>query len=108
MDGIVATIFNKYSMDILSSKGIGIISNVKLSGINKFSISSCYVTTIKREFVKDMMVSYGLLELHDPVVVSEKDTSWFSKGNISSSFFVVMGIIILMFCIGIIAEVYLR
>lgn len=110
IDGVVANIINKISSEELDNRGIRIIRDIKLAGINKFSISDCYVTTYRRSLIKEVMVNYGLLDLNNDkkVIVSEKNISSFSSGSVLSVFLVGLGVFILVFCIGILIEIYIK
>lgn len=109
VDEVVGDIFNKDSVEVLENNKIKIVSNIELYGINKFSIEKCYVTTVSRELVKEVMLNYGLISLDEKkVVVKEKELSSFNKGSISSFFLIVFGIGILIISVLVIFNVFIK
>ena len=109
LDLVVKRILSKDSISSLLDDGIEIIKDIDLVSVNKFSVSLCYVTTFSRDLIKDVMTNYGLLDInYVRPVVREKDVSGFSQGSVSSVFLVGFGVFIIVFCIGILIEIYLR
>lgn len=97
IDEVIRDILNKDNVRVLNNNKIEIIKNIELEGINKFSIDKCYVTTVSRRVVKDVMVNYGLISLDEKkVVVKEKELSTFNEGSISSLFLILFGIFVLI------------
>ena len=102
LDNVVASILNKDSIDKLSTQGIKFVDDIKLSEINKFSVTKCYVTTFKRRLVKDCMINYNLVRDNKVSVVKEKSVSYFSKNNFPIVLLIVFGIMVILVAIIVI------
>lgn len=109
LDEAISLILNKENVNVLRDKGISIIKNIKLGKVNKFSVTGCYVTTYKRSLIKECMINYGLLDVNREVPkVREKEVSYFSKGNISIFALIGFGIVILVFCIVLLWQSFVK
>lgn len=108
IDSVVASILNKDSIDVLASNRVKIVNDIKLVGLNRFSIRCCYVTTYDRGLIKEVMLNYGLLDLTEKTVVVEKESSGFSEGSISSLFLIIFGIGVLVLCVVMLYFIFLK
>ena len=101
-DNIVRDIFNKDTIKELESKGIRIVKDIKLSSINKFSVTRCYVSTFKRNIIKECMNNYNLVSDKKNIIVKEKKVSYFSKSNMSTIISIIFGIVIIILAVIVI------
>lgn len=105
-DKVLESFFGKVSVDVLSENKVSIMKNVVLEGINKFDIDKCYVTTVSKGDVRDIMINYGIVSWDSQkVVVKEKKSSWLRKGDISSIILILFGIIVLIASIWVVVKV---
>ena len=106
LDGVVKRIINK---DNLEEDGF-IISNDKIfSDINYFDIEKCYVATINKKIIKDIMIFYKLVtkKIFDrPVVEVVEDKRVFNDGFVGNMFLIVFGIAVIIFCIVVVVGVF--
>lgn len=111
LEKIIQRIFNKEPADILAKDGISLFRNFKLSDINYFDIEQCYVTTVLTSFIKDCMIHYQLLDkqaLAVPKVEVMESKKKFNEGFISNLVLIILGITLIIFCIVILYELFLK
>lgn len=109
MEDVVKKIINMTTIDMLNNQGFEVIKDIKLDGINYFDVKKCYVSTVSRNLIKSIMDNYGLISdsIKYSPIVEVKDDKKFNQGFISNIALIVFGIFLLMFCIGIIYDVFI-
>lgn len=111
LEGFVQRIFNKEDKKHLEEDGIQLKQGVHLEGICYFDIEKCYVTTILVSYIKECLLFYQLLDkemLNRPVVQVREDKRKFNEGFVSNAILILLGVIILVFCLGILYEVFVK
>lgn len=108
LEGVVKKIINKTSVEELESDGFSIISDVSLIGVNYFDVKKSYVSTIPRILVKSVMEYYDLIKDSDRVVpvIDVADDKKYNEGFVSNILLIVFGVFLLIFCVGVIYEVF--
>ncbi len=107
LDGIVKRIINKEDIE---KDGFRISNDEVFSSINYFDIEKCYVATINKKIIKDIMIFYKLITkktLDRPVVEVVDDKKFFSEGFVGNLFLIVFGIVVIVLCISIVVGVFL-
>lgn len=109
IDQVVNDILNKDNINVLNKNKIQILGDIEINGINKFSVEKCYVTTVSRDLVKDVMLNYGLISVSSNMaVVKERDLPTFSKGIVSNLFLIILGISVLIISGGVIFNIFIK
>lgn len=106
LEKMVTKFLNKESVSSLENEGFFMFKDVSLEDSNEFDIKSCYVTTISKSYIKDCLLFYDLYkqdDLKNPVVLV-KDEKVINAGFVGNLFLIVLGIGILVFCIGVIIK----
>lgn len=101
MDDVVTSILNKDNIELLASNRIKLFHDIKIVGVNRFSVRCCYVTTYNRNLIKEVMINYGLIDIDENKTVIEEvlpEKKVFSRGSISSLFLIAFGIFTLLIC----------
>ena len=107
LDGIVKRIINKE--DIVRD-GFLISNDIVFNDTNYFDIEKCYVATISKKVIKEIMVHYKLVTksiFERPVVEVVSDKRLFNEGFVGNLFLIVFGIVVIIFCISIVLGVFL-
>ena len=106
LDILVKRIINK---EDVSKDGFIISNDISLSEINYFDIDACYVATISKKHIKDIMIFYKLVTektLERPVAKIVEDKRLFNEGFVGNIFLVVLGIIVIFFSLYVIVGVF--
>ena len=97
LEDVVKSIISKDNIDVLKSKGIALNKDIDLVKINKFSVMNCYVTTVRRSLVREIMSNYGLFDSSKKkTVVKERDVSYFSKNNFPVLLLIILGVVVVV------------
>lgn len=105
LDGIVKKIINKENLE---KSGFVISNDIELSDINYFDIDKCYVSTIAKKHIKNIMIFYKLITkktLERPVVEIVDDERFFSEGFLGNIFLILFGVGVIIFCISVVISV---
>lgn len=106
LDTLVKRIINK---EDVSKDGFVISNDVSLSEINYFDIDACYVATVSKKVIKDIMIYYKLVTektLERPVVQIVEDKKFFNEGFVGNIFLIILGLIVIIFSIIAIVGVF--
>ena len=106
LDTLVKRIINK---EDISKDGFVISNDVSLSEFNYFDIEKCYVATISKVLIKEIMIFYKLVTektLEKPVVKIVEDKRLFNEGFVGNVFLVLLGIIVIIFSLYAIVGVF--
>lgn len=106
IDNVIKRIINK---EDISKDGFSISNNVNLSDINRFDLEECYVATINKRVIKEVMIHYNLVNdkvFEKPVVDVVDDKKVFNEGFVGNIFLIVFGIVVIMFCIVVVSGVF--
>ena len=107
LDKVIKRMINK---EDISSEGFVMSNNVDFSDINYFDIEKCYVATISKKHIKDIMVYYKLVTqkiFERPVVEVVEDKRFFNEGYVGNLFLILFGVIVVIFCIVVVIGVFL-
>lgn len=99
LENLVKKIINHYDIE---SDGFVIKNDVKLSDVNYFDADNCYVCTVSKNQVKDIMICYKLVTektLEKPTVEVVEDKKIFNDGFASNIFVILIGIVVIIFSI---------
>ena len=110
LDGIVQRIFSKRMKSEFVEDGILLFRDVHLGEINYFDIEKCYVTTILVSLVKECMLFYDLVSkrvFERPVVEVVESEKKFNEGFASNVVLIVLGGILVVFCLYVVIGVLL-
>lgn len=102
MEGIIQKLLNKVPILDLEQDGFSLTSDIKLEGIQFFSVKICYVTTVPKILVKDCMLFYGLVtneHFDTPLVQVADEKGYFNKGFVSNIGVILFGIFVLVACL---------
>lgn len=106
LEGIVKRIINK---DNIEEDGFVITNDFVLSEVNHFDINKCYVTTIDKKIIKDLMIFYKLVTektLEKPVVEIIEDKRKFNEGFVGNIFLILLGLLVIVFCVIVVVGVF--
>ena len=106
LDKIIKKIINKEDIE---KDGFVISNKVSLSDVNYFDIDKCYVATVTKKLIKDIMIFYKLVTkdmLNRPVVNVVQDKRFFNEGFLVNIFLIVFGIAVIIFCVVAIVGVF--
>lgn len=106
LETLVKRIINK---EDVSSDGFVLSNDMSLSEINYFDIEECYVATVGKKLIKDIMIFYKLVTektLERPVVEIVEDKRIFNEGFVGNIFLIVLGIVVIIFSISVIVGVF--
>ena len=106
LDGVIKRIINKE--DIVSD-GFKLSNDIKFEGTNDFRVDECYVSTISKKNIKDIMIFYKLVTkdmLNRPVVNVVSDKRFFNEGFLGNIFLIIFGVAVIIFCIVAIVGVF--
>ena len=94
------------SKEDLSSLKVELFNDFKLSSINKFSVTKCYISTCKKNMIKECMKNYDLINNNKIPIVREKEASYFSKNNFSNIILIIFGIMIIIMALIVIINYF--
>jgi len=106
IDKIIKRIINREDIE---KDGFVINKDFKLSEINYFDINKCYVATIDKKLIKDIMIFYKLVTertFDKPVVEIVEDKKVFSEGFVGNIFLIILGLIVVVLSIIVIIGVF--
>ncbi len=96
---VVALFLSKVSLDQLKEQGFD-LTDLKLSGINKFNEENCYLTTCNKDILKEVMLNYNLeIPNNNTPIIKVKKSKPVNKSNIGSILGLILGILTLIICI---------
>ena len=98
LDNLIKRIINK---DDINKDGFIISNTVELVDVNYFDVEKCYVATVSKSMVKDIMINYRLVNkkiFERPVVEVVEDKKVFNEGFIGNIFLIILGVAVIMFC----------
>jgi len=107
LDGIIKRIINKEDIE---KDGFKISNNFSLSDVNYFDIDKCYVATIDKKVIREVMIYYNLVTkkmFERPVVEVVDNDRKFDLGFVFNMFLIVFGIAVVIFCIVMVVKVFL-
>lgn len=108
VEEIIQKLINQVSLNELEKVGFSFLKDVTYDSILHFDMEICYVATIPRKLVKEMMIYYGLVtdKLFDqPVVDVLPSRKKFQEGFASNIVLIVFGLFLIGFCFFVIYEV---
>ena len=86
-------------------RGFCIIRDIDLSGEQYYSIKECYVGSVPYPKLKEIMQFYSLPNYYlmdQPLLEVRKEKKFFNSGVLGNVFFILFGIVVIVFCISII------
>lgn len=107
LDSLIKKIINKEDIE---KDGFKFNNSYKLGDINYFDMDKCYVSTIDKKVIKDIMIYYKLVTektFERPVVEVIEDKGWFNLGFVANMFFILFGIAVILFCIVMVVRFFL-
>ena len=106
LEKLVKRIINK---DDIEKDAFKISNDMVLSEVNYFDIDRCYVATIDKKIIKDIMIFYKLVTektLEKPVVEIVEDKRVFNEGFVGNLFLIILGLVVVVFSIVVIVGVF--
>ena len=106
LESLVKRIIN---MDDIALDGFVISNDIVLSDVNYFDVDECYVCTVSKKQIKEIMINYKLVTektLERPVVEVIEDKKIFNEGFASNIFVILFGIVVIIFCIVFMVGVF--
>lgn len=106
LEKLVKRIINKEKIE---EGGFKISNDIKLGEINYFDIDKCYVATISKKIIKDVMIFYKLVTektLERPVVQIVDDKRIFNEGFVGNIFLIVLGLLVVVVGIVVVVGVF--
>lgn len=106
LENLIKKIINK---DDIVSDGYIISNDIVLGDVNYFDVEKCYVSTVSKKQIKDIMIFYKLVTektLEKPVVEIVEDTKIFNEGFVSNIFVILFGIGVIIFSIFYLVGVF--
>ena len=99
LEDIIASFLSKTSLDKLREQGFS-LTDIKLSGINKFNEKKCYITTYNKSILKEVMLNYNLeIPNNNTPIIKVKKSKPINKSNIGSILGIILGILTIIICI---------
>ena len=109
LDLIVKRILSKEDISSIEKDGYSLIKNIKLAGINHYDSNRCYVSTVSKKVVKDILIYYDLVTDYvdrSPVVGVAPEPK-VSSGFVSNLVLIFFGIFIVGLCASILIFMFL-
>lgn len=106
LENLVKKIINKVNV---SDDGFIVSNDINLSEINYFDINECYVATVSKRLIKDIMIFYKLVTektLDSPVIEIVEDKRVFNEGFVGNIFLILLGVIVIGFIIFAVVGVF--
>lgn len=106
IEKVIKRIINK---DDISKDGFVISGDVVLSEVNYFDIEACYVATVDKKLIKEIMIFYKLVTektIDRPNVKVVEDERFFNEGYIGNIFLIVLGLVVIFSSIWVIVGVF--
>lgn len=106
LESLVNRIVNK---DDIASDGFVISNDISLSDINYFNVDKCYVATVDKKIIKDIMVFYKLVNkktLERPIVEVVDDKRVFNEGFAGNIFLIILGLIVIIVSLIVVVGVF--
>lgn len=108
LDKAINSILNKDSPKLLEEIGLEFTS-IELIGINKFNKDMCYVSTNKRNLIKDCMLNYNLISnINQTPIIKTRKEKIITKDKLPTIFIIIFGILIIITSLTIIFTVYFK
>ena len=99
LEDIVADFLSKVSPEQLKEQGF-ILNDITITGINKFNYKKCYITTYKKDLLKECMLHYNLEVPNNNIpLVKVKKSKTINKGNYEGIILIIIGIITIIVCL---------
>ena len=96
---ITALFLSKESLDKLREQGFS-LTDLKLSGINKFNEKKCYITTCNKDVLKEVMLNYNLeIPNNNTPIIKVKKSKPINKSNIGSILGIILGVLTIIVCL---------
>lgn len=108
LDNVVKRLLNKDSKEELERDGFTIIKDIEMDNNLTFDIDKCYVSTVSRSLIKDILIYYNLVNeniFNRPVVEVIEEKSKFNEGFASSIVLIIFGVVIIVFSCVVIYSV---
>lgn len=106
LDGVVLRIINKEDIE---KDGFKFNNDIELRDVNHLDIDKCYVATINKRVIKEVMVYYNLVTkevFESPVVGVVEDKRIFNEGFLGSLVIVLFGISVIVISVMAIVGVF--
>ena len=100
LDDIVKRILNQENEEVLNKDGFTLIKDVSLTDINSFDVNACYVSTVEEMVVKRCLSFYNIVTngtLDSPVIEVKDDKRKLNQGAFLNIFFIIFGVIVVVF-----------
>lgn len=110
IEKIIQRFLSKENSERLKADGILLFRDFELVGMNCFHIENCYVTTVTISLIKQLMIDYGLADervFEQPVAEFVASKRKFNEGFVSNLVLIILGITLIIFCLGIVYDVFL-
>lgn len=111
LDNFIKRFLNKESKEVLEKDDFIILREIDLDDNLSFDIEKCYVSTISKGLIKDILIYYDLVNeslFKQPVIEVKEDKRKFNEGFASNVVLIVFGLIILIFSVVVIYGVLFR
>ena len=109
LEQVVKRLLNKEDKSILKKDGFVILENLNMDNYLTFDIDKCYVATISKKIIKDVMIFYKLVTektLERPVVQIVEDNRIFNEGFVGNVFLIVLGLLVVVVGIVVVVGVF--
>ena len=106
LDRLVKRIINK---DNIENDGFVISNDIVLGELNYFDVNKCYVATVSKKMIKDVMIFYKLVTektLEKPVAKVIEDKRIFNEGFAGNIFLILLGVVVIVFSIIVVVGVF--
>lgn len=105
LDGLIKRVINK---EDIGEDGFIISSVNKFNDSCYFDIEKCYVATINKRVIKEVMVHYKLVNKNTfdrPIVEIKEDKRVFNEGFVGNIFLIIFGLVVIVFCVVVLVGV---
>ena len=102
LDKYIQRMISREPVVYFENDGVSFIKNIELVGVNYFDVSLCYVSTVPRVVLKELLIFYDLVNedmLGGPVVEVYDDKRKFNEGFAYNILLIIFGIFALCFCV---------
>ena len=111
LEGVIEKMFSKVPVSFLLDDGFSLLKEVDLTDSLSFDKDICYVSTVSKKQLKDVLIFYQLVNeeiLDNPVIEVHDDKKIFNKGSFVSILFILFGILVLVVSVYIVLSILIK
>lgn len=106
----IQRIINKEDISLINKDGYSIVREVALDEVNSFDVEACYVASVSKEKIKDIVKYYDLVNegMFNSPVVDVVEEKRFSGGFITNVFAIVFSVVVFIVCSIMLFQIFFK